>query len=43
MSSVVREVTEGFGERAVTYVKRRKDWRISSDVGEVTEGLEKEM
>ena len=31
------------GESAVTYVKRRKAWRMSCDLGEVTEGLENEL
>ena len=31
------------GELAVTWVKRRKGWRMSCDVGEVTERLENEL
>ena len=31
------------GEWSVTYVKRRKGWRMSCDVGEVTEMLENEL
>ena len=31
------------GEWAVTYIKRRKGWRMSCDVGEVTERLENEQ
>ena len=34
------EAKEGFGERAVTYVKQRKGWRMSCDVDKATEGLE---
>ena len=30
-------------EEPVTYQKRKKDWRISYDVGEATEGLENEL
>ena len=37
MNCDVVEATEGIGECAVTYVKRRKGWRMSYDVGEVME------
>ena len=31
------------GERAVMYVKRRKGWIMSCDIGEVMESLENEL
>ena len=31
------------GEWAVTWVKPRKDWRMSCDMGEATEGFENEL
>ena len=30
-------------EEAVTYEKRKKDWRMSCDVGKATEALENEL
>ena len=53
MSCDVSEVTERLEneqsspgeliEELVTYDNRKKDWRITYDVGEATEGLENEL
>ena len=32
-----------FSEEPVMYEERKKDWRMNSDVGEATEGLENEL